>query len=147
MVHNLGFSTFPFIVTVDIARCMKDVVSSTGITFICILLLVIILYFLDILKSPPNEHDLLELLADTCSNWYLIGNSFKLTENTLQCIERSSNGDKIRLLKVINEWNTTQSSPFTWKTVISAMESNSVNNKKKANEIRKHLGLPLHTTE
>ena len=147
MVHNLVFSTFPFIITADIARCMKDVVSSTGITFICILVLVIILYFLDILKSPPDEHDLLELLADTCCKWYLIGKSFKVPTNTLQSIERSSNDDKIRLSKVIDEWNATQLLPFTWETVISAMENNLVNNKKKANEIRKHLGLPLHTTE
>ena len=107
----------------------------------------IILYFLDILKSPPDENDLLELLADTCAKWYHIGKSFKLTNNTLENIETSSKDNKISLSKVINEWNTTQSSPFTWETVISAMESNFVDNKKKANEIREHLGLPLHTTE
>ena len=147
MVHNLGFSTFPFIVTVDIARCMEDVVNNTKITFICIFILVIILYFLDTLKRCPDEYELTKLLADISSNWYRIGVSFKVHINTLNSIRNRENDDIIRLSEVINEWKKTQSSPFTWKTVILAVEEPIVNNKSKANEIREHLGLPVHNTE
>ena len=46
--------------------------------------------------------------------------------------------DLVKLSKVIHKWITTESSPVNWDTVIEAIEGD-VNNKWKANEIRKHI--------
>ena len=124
---------------------MEDVVSNTGIAFICIVVLVIILYFLDFLKSPPE--DLLKMLADTCCKWYQIGMAFNIPTNTLKSIRNRENDDIISLSEVIDVWKETQLLPFTWEKVIFAVEGPIVQNMRKANEIREHLGLLVHTTE
>ena len=51
--------------------------------------------------------------------------------------------DIVKLSQVIHIWLKTQPSPITWKTVITAVEGSIVNNKAKANEIRRHLGISV----
>ena len=94
-----------------------------------------------ILKEAPNKSVLLNLLADISSNWYVIGLSFEIDHNNLESINNEMGHDIIKLSKVIECWIHTQSSPVTWETVISVIEGPVVNNKEKANEMRKHLGL------
>ena len=57
-------------------------------------------------------------------------------------LQSSEKDSTVKLNKVIHTWFTSQPSPVTWETVISAIEGTVVNNLAKANEIRDHLGLP-----
>ena len=50
---------------------------------------------------------------------------------------QSTNMEKLSM--VINRWKESQSSPFTWETVIATIEGPRVNNRMKANEIRDYL--------
>ena len=94
-----------------------------------------------ILKEAPNKSDLLNLLADISNNWYVIGLGFNISHYNLESINNEKGHDITKLSKVIECWISTQSSPVTWETVISVIEGKIVNNKIKANEIRKHLDL------
>ena len=94
-----------------------------------------------ILKEAPDKNVLLNLLANISNNWYVIGLGFDIGHNNLESINNEMGRDITKLSKVIECWISTQSSPVTWETVISVIEGHIVNNKIKANEIRKHLGL------
>ena len=94
-----------------------------------------------ILEEAPDKGVLLNLLADISYKWYDIGLGFKVSHNNLESIKNETGSDITKLSKVIECWISTQSSPVIWETVISVIEGPTVNNKTKANEIRKHLGL------
>ena len=81
-------------------------------------------------------------MADISHQWYVIGMALKVSDDDLEDLQTSSQDKKVKLNKVINTWLTSQPSPITWETVISAIEGKFVNNLAKANEIRDHLGLP-----
>ena len=87
----------------------------------------------------PNKHTLIILLADISNKWEEIGLALKVTQNVLGGLS-SNLTDNVKLARVIENWINTQSSPVTWETVISAMEGTIVQNTRKANEIRHHLG-------
>ena len=96
----------------------------------------------DILNTTPDEHNLLKLLANIDHQWYVIGKALKVSHNVLSGLQTSREENKVKLIQIIYTWLTTQPSPVTWKTVISAIEGSIVGNLAKANEIRDHLGLP-----
>ena len=54
-------------------------------------------------------------------------------------MEHSQSTNMEKLSMVINRWKESQSSPFTWETVIATIEGPRVNNRMKANEIRDYL--------
>lgn len=96
---------------------------------------------IDVLKEAPNEHDLLDLLADVDSMWQEVGLALVVDGNFLEGLQKEKDSNTTKLSKVIRCWINTKSSPVTWETVIAAMEGRVVNNKAKADEIREHLGL------
>ena len=96
----------------------------------------------DILNSTHDEHKLLKLLVDIDTNWHELGQALKITYNDLEGLEQSLKCNKVKLGDVINKWMTSQPSPVTWNTIITAIEDD-IGNKKKVNEIRCHLGLQL----
>ena len=95
----------------------------------------------DILNATPDEHNLLELLADISDQWYVIGKALRVSNDVLNGLQKSPEDNKFKLIQVINTWLTSQPSPVTWKTMISTLEGKIVDNLAKANEIRDHLGL------
>ena len=99
-------------------------------------------YTPDILSTAPDEHNLFELLADIDHQWCVIATALKVPFSVLSGLVTSSQENKVKLIQVIHTWQTSQPSPVTWETVISAIEGRIVNNLAKANEIRDHLGLP-----
>ena len=101
--------------------------------FICILDIT------DVLKKAPSELELLNLLADISAKWRLIGICLRVPDNDLEGIQQNPISDIEKLSAVINRWKESQSSPFTWETVITAIESPIVNNLRKSNEIRDYL--------
>ena len=92
-------------------------------------------------KYCPDEHNLLKLLADIDDQWYVIGLALNISYNVLSGLQTSHEEKKVKLFHIIHTWLTTQPSPVTWETVISAIEGNVINNLLKANEICDHLGL------
>ena len=96
----------------------------------------------DILETIPDEHDLLELLVDINDQWNIIGLALKVPFNVLNGLQSSPLHNTVKLSQVIHTWLTSQRSPVTWETVISAIEGKIIDNLAKANEIRDHLGLP-----
>lgn len=96
-----------------------------------------------ILNKAHQKSVLLNLLANISNNWYDIGLGFGIDQNNLESIKNEMGSDNTKLSKVIECWISTQSSPVTWETVISVIEGPIVNNRTKANEIRKHLGLDV----
>ena len=107
-----------------------------------------IFFLLDILKEAPEPDELLNLLADVDAQWYEIGLVLKIPKNDLEKIIpqqlQVGGGGGTKLRQVIDEWvkRDDNKSPVTWETVISAFEGPVLRNRKKANEIRQHLGLP-----
>ena len=93
------------------------------------------------LNTAPNEYNLLELLVDINDQWYVIGKALRVANDVLNGLQKSPEDNKFKLIQVINTWLASQSSPVTWKTVISTLEGKLVNNLAKANEICDHLGL------
>ena len=97
----------------------------------------------DILNTVPDEHILLELIANIDDKWHEIGLSLNLPRNVLNHLKQRQDSNIIKLSEVIHTWLTTQSLPVTWKTIITAIKGGFVKNKEKADEICKHLGLPM----
>ena len=102
---------------------------------------------LDVLKKAPEPDELLDLLADVDAQWYEIGLVLKIPKNDLVNIPQQlqlGGGSGTKLSLVIDEWKRRDDdkSPVTWETVISAFEGPMLRNRKKANEIRRYLGLP-----
>ena len=83
--------------------------------------------------------ELLNLLADISAKWRLIGICLRVPDNDLDGIQQNPISDIEKLSAVINRWKESQTSPFTWATVIAAMESHIIKNLRKANEIRDYL--------
>ena len=89
--------------------------------------------------EAPTKHELIYLLVNVSDKWYDIGLSLQVRRNILDNIKPrlSYNIDKLRA--VIDKCSTTELSPVTWETVISAMESPTIDNKAIANKIRQYL--------
>ena len=92
-----------------------------------------------ILKETPNEDELLLLLRSISDKWYDIGLSLQVRRNVLDEIKQSEDNDETKLKKVFNIWEETKSSPDTWETMITAVESPVINNKEKADLIHQYL--------
>ena len=96
-------------------------------------------YFSDILKTVPDKHDLLNLLAGIDDMWYEIGLSLKVANNILRGLQSEKMTNIIKLDQVLQSWIDTQSSPVMWDTVITAINGPIVNNVQKAKDIQKYL--------
>ena len=92
-----------------------------------------------ILKETPTEHELFYRLRDIRHKWYDIGLSLQVRRNVLDDLKQSQDDDETKLKKVLNIWEETKSSSFTWETVITAAESPVINNKEIADSIRRYL--------
>ena len=92
-----------------------------------------------ILKEFPDERVLFNLLYDISDQWYDIGLSLQVRRNVLDDLKQSEDDDETKLKKVMNIWEDTKSSSTTWETMITAMESPTINNKEIADYIRQYL--------
>ena len=54
---------------------------------------------------------------------------------------KQKDDDITKLQEVIDKWKNTKSSPFTWETVITAMESSNINKKEIADKICQDLHI------
>ena len=90
-----------------------------------------------ILKEIPTKYELNSVLFNISDKWYDIGLSLQVRCNVLDDLIQSERDDK--LLAVIDNFLTTEPSPVTWETVITAIEGPIVNDKETADLIRQYL--------
>lgn len=95
--------------------------------------------FIDLFKKAPDHNEVLDLLANISAHWQDIGLALRVPENELDGLVDAAGSNNSKLSKVIRLWRDTESSPFTWEALISAIEGPLVNNKRKAGEIHDHL--------
>lgn len=81
--------------------------------------------------SASRKKDLLKLLADISSQWEMIGLSLNLSSNFLDGLRSRSSSHMSNLSKVLQKWMDSRPSPVTWETILAAIESPIVSNKKK----------------
>ena len=81
------------------------------------------------------------MLSFIDNEWEEIGLGLQVRTNVLKGLDQKRCTNAVKLADVINTWMDSQSSPVTWETAISVIQRRLVN-VTKANEIRRHLGLP-----
>ena len=89
--------------------------------------------------KPPEMYKLLQLLFDLSHQWELIGHSLHLSDNFLDGLHQLNVSDNNKLSKILLNWRNTNSSPFTWRTLIDALNGPVINNRRKAKEIWDYL--------
>ena len=106
---------------------------------VCYNYFVVITDITSILKETPNEDELFFFLCIISHKWYDIGLLLQVRRNVLNDLKQSEGFNSVKLKKVIKILKDTNSSSFTWQTVITAMESPVINNKEVADKIRHYL--------
>ena len=98
-----------------------------------------------ILNKSPEKHDLVELLADYNFMYYEIGEYLKVPNATLMGLQRSREGDMVKLSQVLQKWIETQCSDYTWKTILEMTKSKTFgNNTGLQKEIEEKLTTTLY---
>ena len=108
---------------------------------VCYNYFVVISDITSILKETPNEDELIYLLLDIDDNWDSIGVSLEVHHDILDDLKHGQDDNINKLRKIFKISRDTQPFPLTWETVITAIESDIVDNSKKAKEIRRYLKL------
>ena len=99
------------------------------------------------LDSEPELRDLLnEVAAKIPSKWRDIGLQLGLDQGVLKGIATSNPGDSnLCYTDVFTQWKNQNSiaHPYTWSTVICALQAPAVGENKLAYEIKKKTGQPI----
>ena len=82
---------------------------------------------------------LLQLLFDLSYQWLEIGLCLHLSKNFLDGLHQLNVSNDNKLSKILLNWRETNSSPFTWRTLIDALNGPIINNRRKAKEIWDYL--------
>ena len=78
------------------------------------------------------------VLAEIQSQWSTLGTALNVPEEMLP-VNQQSVPDNVKLKATLQAWIDTRSSPVTWKTVMEAVKSPIINNRRVGDEIRKYL--------
>ena len=92
-----------------------------------------------ILKEAPTNRELCSLLFGISDKWYDIGLSLQVRRSVLDDMKHVQMDNGYKLISVIGNFLTSQSSLVNWETVIAAIESPTVNDKETADLIRQYL--------
>ena len=92
-----------------------------------------------ILKETPTQYELSYLLIGISNKWYDIGISLQIHRHALDDLKQTQNDNEENLDAVIDNFLTTQPYSVNWETVITAIESPTVNDKVTADLIRQYL--------
>ena len=77
-----------------------------------------------IFDSAPDEHELIQLLADVNHLWYEIGTVLRVPNTKLESLyQQSKLSDSIKMIKVIQCWINQCTTEVTWNTIIAAMRN------------------------
>ena len=80
------------------------------------------------LRYVPKNIDLLnEVAAEIPTLWREMGLELGLAHPHLDCIETEQNRKQIRCFEeVLNSWRKQQTAPYTWETIIQALQKKAV---------------------
>ena len=92
-----------------------------------------------VLKETLSKYELFHLLYDISDKWYDIGLSLQVRRSVLDDLKHDQSGNDYKLFAVIQNFPTSQPSPIKWETVVTAIESPTVNDKETADLIRQYL--------
>ena len=85
-----------------------------------------------------------EVAAKIPSKWRDMGLQLGVDQSVLEGIATTSPGDtKHHYINVFTQWENQNSTthPYTWSTIVQALESPAVGEKRLADEIKEKLGL------
>ena len=91
------------------------------------------------LNYDPKNTDLLnEVAAEIPTLWREIGLELGLADHHLDCIETEQNRKQIRCFgEVLRSWREQQTAPYTWETIIRALQTKAVGQYKLAQTLKK----------
>ena len=91
-----------------------------------------------IIEKKPDMIDLMSLLSQIQSQWFTLGTALNVPKQGLLHQDIPTSAKLNVILELWLDGNGIYS-PVTWKTVLKAVESPIVNNRRVADEIRKYL--------
>ena len=91
------------------------------------------------LRYEPKDVDLLnEVAAEIPTLWREMGLELGLSHHHLDCIETEQNRKQIRCFgEVLRSWREQQTAPYTWETIIQALQTKAVSQYKLAQILKK----------
>ena len=94
-----------------------------------------------LLQEAPKMNDLMsQVAAKTKDKWFQVGIQLDIDTATLSSFETQFQRDPMRCYtSVFVEWKRDSKLPYTWTTIIEALESNAVTEVAVANEVREWL--------
>ena len=94
----------------------------------------------DSFQRYPGLRDLMSRVADkTRDKWKQVGIQLNIETSKLHGYETQSTDPMECYIKVFDEWNRSQKLPYTWATILNALESDAVNERDTARSIRDWL--------
>ena len=69
----------------------------------------------------PKKHHLQSWLSSIAVEWKELGTSLKVDSGTLASYTRTQISDVNKLMDVLNNWRTSQCSPFTFEQLITSL--------------------------
>ena len=93
-----------------------------------------------LLQDTPKMSDLMsQVAAKTKDKWFQVGIQLDIDMATLLSYEAQSRDPMRCYTSVFVEWKRDHKLPYTWATIIGALESNAVTEVAVANEVREWL--------
>ena len=95
------------------------------------------------MKKKPELKDLMNWLNEIRSDWSKLAVQLEVKGGTIK--ELAKNGgldDKDRLHNVLDEWERTMCSPYTFENLLTCLEEESVGEGKCAETVREQLRKP-----
>ena len=91
------------------------------------------------LRYEPKNIDLInEVAAEIPMLWREIGLELGLADHHLDCIETEQNRKQFRCFReVLRSWREQQTAPYTWETIIRALQTKAVGQYKLAQTLKK----------
>ena len=80
-----------------------------------------------------------QVAAKTKIKWFQVGIQLKIDSTTLEVFETKSQDPMRCYSMVFTEWKKQGKRPYTWATIIEILETNAVNEKGAAVELRQWL--------
>ena len=90
-----------------------------------------------ILDKKPHKGHIVDLLAKNAHQYKKLATKLGFDGGFVRGLSGDDNVEKLD--DIIDQWMTTHSSPVTWRTIIEAVESPTLDNVELANKIRNWL--------
>ena len=97
-------------------------------------------YYIIFLAAGPSHSDLMNHVAAALpTKWRIVGLQLGLSLPRLDEIERNHSDCRRCFSAVFSEWEQQETSPFSWETVVSVLQTPSVEENRVAEEVKTHF--------